>query len=790
MKLVPLSSGWLVRRPNGPYQPVDLPHDGSISLPRDPNAPGGADTGYFVSTDLAYVRHLRLPAETKHALLDIDGAYMCATVSLNENQLDVHPHGYAPLLVDLSAAMHPGGVDKLVVETSGLQPSTRWYSGSGLYRDVFLWTGGETRIGPRDVFVVTESATKERAVVRIDVVVTADADVACTLSASLRGPGRGVVASHEEGLSLAAGRNALSFRLQVDAPALWDIGSPSLYKLALTLRAADGTVLDTATETCGIRTIEFGAERGFLLNGRPTKLRGGCVHHDHGVLGACSFPAAEERRVHLLLDAGFNAIRTAHHPPSRVLLEVCDRLGMLVMDEAFDMWNRAKRPLDYHLWFAHEWRRDVEAMVLRDRNHPCVVSYSIGNEIAERNGHSDGTAWAGRLAGAIRSLDATRPVTAAICGLWDYPSPDSSIDPPDCVAQNFAIGATGFPDRNDKYFAQCTESICRSLDIVGYNYMHDRYVGDHERYPGRVIWGSETFALTFYDSWSLARDLPYVLGDFVWTAFDYLGEVGIGRFAWFAPGEPHTLPVPAYPWRTAFDADFDLCGTRRPQSYFRRALWQEDADALHLFATPPQFRGQEFAGTCWHWRDVHETWNFADEWLGKPVDVEVYTTADRVEFSLNGSLVATVAPVKAVAVASVPYARGELTAVAYRGEREVARGSISSTGPAAALRLEAECPTLCANRRDIAYIQIALVDVSGRRVPESKAALTCHVYNGELLGIFSADPANEDAYTGDTCHAFEGRALALVRTDFPGQVEITVTSPGLPAASCTVTAQP
>ena len=399
MKRLLLSKGWTVRRPGGAPEAVDLPHDGSISLPRDPAAPGAADTGYFVSTDLCYSRVLRVPAEERHAILDLDGAYLCAAVTLNGSRLSMHPHGYAPWLVDLSAGVHPGGADELRVDTSGLQPSTRWYSGSGLYRDVFLWLGGPVRIEPRATFVTTPEVSAERVLVCVETRVSFDSPASAALRATLLDPAGEEVLRRDVPVAPALGETAAATALsfEVPRPDLWDIGHGALYALRLEVVGEGGAVLDEETTRFGVRSLSFDPEHGFRINGRPEKLRGGCIHHDHGVLGAAAFPAAERRRARLLREAGFDAIRVAHNPPSLALLEACDELGLLLLDEAFDMWTNPKRPCDYHLWFADWWARDVDAMVLRDRNHPCVVSYSIGNEISERAGHSDGAAWAERL---------------------------------------------------------------------------------------------------------------------------------------------------------------------------------------------------------------------------------------------------------------------------------------------------------------------------------------------------------------------------------------------------------
>ena len=787
MKRVLLSKGWTVRRPGGPSEPVDLPHDGSVSLPRDPAAPGGADTGWFVSTDLCYSRVLRVPAEASHAVLDLDGAYMCASVTLDGNRLSMHPHGYAPWLVDLSAHVHPGGADELRVDTSGLQPSTRWYSGSGLYRDVFLWLGGAVRIEPRATFVTTPQVSAERATVRVETRVSFDSPAAATLRATLFDPAGAEVLRRDDPVAPAPGETTVSASLsfEVPRPDLWDIGHGALYSLRLEVVGADGAVLDEETTRFGIRSLSFDPERGFRINGRPEKLRGGCIHHDHGVLGAAAFPAAERRRARLLQAAGFDAIRVAHNPPSLALLEACDELGVLLLDEAFDMWTNPKRACDYHLWFADWWARDVEAMVLRDRNHPCVVSYSIGNEISERSGHSDGAAWAARLAAECRRHDPTRAVTSAFCELWDLPQPERAT-PDDVKDAAFPHWKLGAPERAKTLFAPLTERAAEALDVVGYNYMFARYAADRGRFPRRVVWGTETFARDFFDSWKATLENPNVCGDFVWTAFDYLGEAGIGRGAWHPENEHLEIPQ-SYPWRAAWDADLDLTGVRRPQSYLREAVWLGSAEP-RIWTRHPRHNGLAWGGTPWSFPDLRATWTFPDIAHGTPVRCFVYTDADEIVFELAGRRVGAARPEKGCASLDVPWAPGRLVARTVKGGAAVGESALETTGDPAALALLAEAPSFRADRRDLAFVRIEVRDAAGRRVDESTAELSCRVEGGELLGVFSADPKNEDAYTTPVCHAWEGRALAILRAAAPGEVVLTVSSPGLPGAICRLSA--
>lgn len=754
MKKICISKDWYLHAP-GFRGMVDLPNDYSITLPRDKNAAGGASNGFFQNGVGTYRKELTLDETPRHYILDLDGAYMCTTVLFNDYQMVMHPHGYTPILIDLTKRARFGQPNKLVISTNALQLSTRWFSGAGIYRDVFLWEGGDIRIEPWDKFVTTPTTETVNASYHL----SADRDADVLLRAEIL-DGNRTVALMETAVHVTAGRKTaaeLSFHLP-DAK-LWDTDNPNLYVMHVSV-LENGTEIDTDDTTFGVRTLSVDAKNGLLLNGKSIKLRGGCIHHDHGVLGAADFPAACRRKLARLKAAGFNALRIAHNPPSLNLLEMCDEMGIIVMDEAFDCWRQSKGGMfNYHMWFDGWWDKDIAAMVLRDRNHPCVFSYSIGNEIPESYGTTDGGEWSAKLAAEIRKYDTTRPVTSATWQMGD--------------------GET-WADRTESYFAP--------LDICGYNYAYTRYEADHERFPDRVIWGSETHVVNFYDSWHTVLRNSYVLGDFTWTAYDNLGEAGTGRALWARDGEIKGISLAEYPWRSCYQGDLDLCGYRRPQSYFREAVWLGGTEP-RIFTTHPEHYGEGFTGTGWHWYDVLDSWTFEDKYLGKPVKCEVYTDADEIVWYRNGVEIGRSKPEKAVAVYDIPYEKGEISVIAYKNGIKCGRSSLHTVGTAAAVRVEAETKSIKPDNRDLCYFDITVTDKNGDRVPFAKNELHCAVEGGKLMGIFSGDPCNEDAYGSDTCHAFEGRALAIVRTNTPGKVKVTVIGHGLAAGYDTVTAE-
>ncbi len=787
MQKICISKDWNVKTfQDTEYKKIDLPHDYVITAGRSKDAEGGAGTAYFKSGVANYIKYLKFPDASKHYILDVDGAYMVSEVTFNDDLISIHPHGYTPYLVDLTDRVVEGINNKLQIFVNPMQPSSRWYSGGGIYRDIFLWTGGAVRVEPWDVFITTPEADEKQASVHVKYEISSDIASGATVKSYIMDAEGNTVGENSVNIQVDSSEKAvLNVEIHVDNPKLWDLENPYLYTLKTEILCKN-EVTDTAENTFGIRTFVCNAKDGLLLNGKAIKLRGGCIHHDHGVLGAAAFPAAELRKIRRLKEAGFNAVRTAHNPPSLALLEVCDREGIIVMDEAFDFWNCKKRDNDYHLFFKDWYARDIKSMVMRDRNHPCVLSYSIGNEIIERDCSSDGAKWANILAEEIRKYDTTRYVTSGICGFWYR---DMELDPEDYVEGVLRKRYPRLQAEEGGYnFAKITEPYMEPLDIVGYNYLYKRYEEDSKAYPDRVMWGSETHAIDFYEDWSVTKSLNSVLGNFTWTAYDNLGEVGAGKSAWERDEHVPGIVLQPYPWRTCYQGDLDLCGYKRPQAYFRRSIWLPDAP-IQIFTTHPEHYGEGFSGSHWHFYDVLDTWTFEDIYIGKPVKCEVYTDADCVEWILNGKSLGMTVPEKAVATIDIPYEKGTLTAIAYKGSKEFSRSVLTTAGAPAHINLVAEQTEIAADNRDLAFIQIAITDNAGIPIADSKAELYCKVENGELLGIYSGDPKNEDEYGSNCCHTFTGKALAVVRTDTPGTINVTVYGNGLASGNVKVVAK-
>lgn len=759
---------------------VNLPHDFIYTKPRKKDAAGGSPNGYFDAGQGTYLKDLEIPAEWvgKRIILDIDGAYMNAEVLLNGELLGLHPYGYTPYLVDLSKNVKEG-INKLKITTQSRQPSTRWYSGGGIYRSVALWVGEPIGVEPWDLFVTTPEVSAEKAIVNANITVSSMAEETVTveITCKVKAPCGCIVAEGSTPLTVIGGGKAVTdVAMVVENPKLWDLDSPTMYTLETTVSARGQE--DEKVETAfGIRKIEADAENGFRLNGKEIKLKGGCIHHDHAFLGAAAYPRAEERKIEILKNAGYNAVRISHYPPSLAMLETCDRQGILLLDEAFDAWRIGKVPMDYHLYFEDWWERDISYMVLRDRNHPCVITYSIGNEIGERDGSGNGAYWAKTLADKIRSLDNTRFVTSAICGIFDFGEEGSNFE---------ANNASTLGKKRDTW-GEKTAGYASALDIVGYNYLYERYESDAKKFPGRVIMGTETHSFNTYDYWKATMDNKHVIGDFIWVAYDNLGEAGVGRVVWDNSDEPKGF-MGEYPWRSCFQGDMDLCGYRTGQSYYREIMWGGSNTPV-MYTTHPKHYGEGFWGTGWHWYDVLDSWNYEEEWIGKPVKVDVYADADEAEFFLNGESVGKAVFEKLIASCDVPYQPGVVEAVVYKNGEEIGRASLKTVGAAAGVTAVADRPVIAGDGQDLSYVALTIVDAEGNRVPYETNLINIEVMGARLAGIGSGNPCTPEDYGTPYCKAYEGRAMAAIIADEPGTITVKVTSEGLAGCEITIVAE-
>jgi len=519
---------------DGRWRSLDLPHDWSIEGPFDEKNPKGSGGAYLPAGKAWYRKTFTCPKEHAGRLVSIefDGVYMNATVWINGTKLGTHHYGYTSFAFDLTPHLGFGRKNVLAVRVDDSKlPNTRWYSGSGIYRHVWLTVTDKVHVAHWGTAVSTPKVTKKSATVQVETTVENEEEHTAEIELTTRivAPDRKTVATAVGTKKLRAGGSAtITQELRVKDPAVWDVDSPVLHTALNTVKS-NGRVVDNYATTFGIRTFSLDPERGFILNGRPLKLKGVDLHHDNGCLGAVVYDRAEERRVELMKGIGVNAIRTSHNPPSPEFLDACDRLGVVVMDEAFDEWEVGKLKYGYKDYFTKCWKDDLAAMVLRDRNHPSVCLWSIGNEVSEQH-KMRAARLADMMARFVRKLDPTRPV-----GYGAHPGPPGPWKP----------------------------ELWAALDFAGYNYHDDLYDVDHEKYPKRCILGSETFSLYAFRTWSRAVANRHIIGEFIWTGMDYLGESGIG---WAR--DAHTR----YPVNTACCGEVDVCGFKKTRSYYRDIL--------------------------------------------------------------------------------------------------------------------------------------------------------------------------------------------------------------------------
>ncbi|CAN5543223.1 glycoside hydrolase family 2 TIM barrel-domain containing protein [soil metagenome] len=756
------------------WRKLDLPHDWSIEdLPNQ--APdqvvgpfsrasvGGTSTGFTVGGTGWYRKSFTIsPLEKgKTVLIHFDGAYTETDVWLNGHHLGYHPYGYTPFSYELTPYLSsPGQTNVLAVRVKNLGQNSRWYTGSGIYRHVWLTVAEPVHIAPLGISITTSQLTGKSAQVQLTTTIdnASGKEMPVSVQTTLIAPG-GKLISTTSRQTITVSTNGKTERKQVVTvtnPQLWSPETPRLYTANVVIISGKKR-LDSVTTTFGIRSIEFSATRGFLLNGKRVLLKGGCIHHDNGPLGAAAIDRAEERKVALLKANGFNAIRTSHNPPSTALLDACDRLGMLVIDEAFDMWQRPKKPQDYHRFFDEWWQRDLTAMIQRDRNHPSIILWSIGNEINERADPS-GLEITKKLVAEAHRLDPTRPVTEALCTFWEHPG--------------------NVWEDSDKAFAL--------LDVGGYNYEWKQNESDHRRHPERIMLGTETFANEAFENWQQVEKHPYVIGDFVWTAMDYMGETAIGHTIIQPKADKDsTRAVLPWPWFNAWCGDLDLIGFKKPQSYYRDVVWRNRPIALAVHRPIPD--GMKETVTNWGWPDEQQSWNWSGldgpGAEGKPLQVRIFSRSPLVRLELNGKLVGEqrLSDTTITAIFTVPYQPGILTATSFENGKLTGTAELRTAGKPHHLRLTADRSTIRADRNDLSYVIVEVLDNQDNVIPTADLPVTFQLSGvGELAGVGNANPTDMSSFQQLRKTTFRGRCLAIVRPrGAAGSITLTASSPDL-----------
>lgn len=745
------------------WRTLDLPHDWSIEGNVKFKNPSGNDGGYFPAGIGWYRKSFHVAASQKdvNTTVYFEGVYMNSEVYINGKSLGIYPYGYTSFSYDLTPYLVYGKINTIVVKVdNSKQKNSRWYTGSGIYRNVWLISKHNISVPKWGIGIKTENISAKVATVRLNTTIenknSSSAEV--LVKTTIFDTAGTLIAKSQQRLETSKlDKKSLETVMTVKNPKLWSPDNPSLY-IARVEVLKGKQLLDRVDTRFGIRSVTFTSKNGLILNGKTIKLNGGNVHHDNGSLGAAAYDRAEIRKAELLKAAGFNAVRSSHNPPSTKFLEACDSIGLFVIDESFDGWRSKKTDYDYAMYFDQWAKKDVQAMVLRDRNHPSIILWSIGNEIIERK-EPRAVTTAKMLRDAIKEIDKTRPVVSAMT-TWD----------------------------NDW---EIFDSLMAQHDVAGYNYQLHRAPKDHQRVPERIIVQTESYPRDAFANWKLVNDHPYIIGDFVWTAMDYLGESGIGR--WYYTGEVtgEHYDRDLFPWHGAYCGDIDLTGSRKPISYYRDLLYNK-GPKLHLAVREPNPEPLHIHETLW---SVWPTW---DSWTwngfeGKDLAVEVYSSYPKVRLYLNGLAVGekfTGENEKFMATFHVSYVAGELKAVALdQTNKEVEVRILNTASKPTQIRLKADRNHIKATGIDLSYITAEIIDGQGTVCPAEMDRISFEIEGpGLLVGIDNANLKDTELYKGSSRKVWKGRALGIVRgLPQTGNIQVKVKYPGIPEAKIVLT---
>jgi len=777
------------------WRSLDLPHDwgiedlpgqngATVNGPFSRDAIGKMRTGYTTGGTGWYRKHFTVdPRDAgKTAYIQFDGVYMIADVWVNGHHAGTHNYGYTSFWYDITPYLNASGQDNVIaVQVKNEGVNSRWYSGSGIYRHTWLTLVSPLHIQPWGVHVITPEIEAHQARINIKASIrnSGTNDVPFTCTFKIFNPVGIEVGQSTMDFSLKAGSDAvLGQTINIDQPALWSIDDPQRYQASVEILVND-LADDQLTIPFGIRSLHFDTT-GFTLNGENILLKGGCFHHDNGPLGAAAIDRAEERKMELLKQVGFNAIRCSHNPPSPYLLDVCDRIGLLVIDEAFDTWAKSKFEAmesmitgvvpaglhDYSLYFNDNWKNDIQSMVLRDRNHPSIIMWSIGNEIPEADDTS-GFRIAKELATEVRKLDPTRPVTEGLVDLGGLTGSGSTWEQ---RAPHLAL-----------------------LDVIGYNYAYNTYQADHRRHPERIMYASEFMPPLSLQNWQTVENLPYVIGNFSWTAMDYLGEAGVGvpRLADDQPGLS-TNPMAeigqffnmdSWPMLVNFQGDLDLIGDPKAPYYYQHVVWREIPLAILVHTPIPA--GKREIVSPWGFPNELKSWNWKGH-EGDTMQVHIYTRSKKVRLALNGNTIGeqNIDDTQSItATFGVPYEPGTLVATIYDDGREVASESLSTTGKPDAIRLVPDRSSIRSDRNDLSFVKAEIVDAEGQVVPDADDILIHFSISGpaEIAGVANGNHSDPSSFQQPQKKTWQGRCLAVVRPQgvSAGNAVLTAEAAGL-----------
>lgn len=745
------------------WEAVHLPHDWGIesydvqdSLHTGPHfkyQAGGGEVGFLRDGITWYRKNFTLPEldNNQQVFIHFDGVQSMTKCWINGHLLGEHSYGYTPFHYNISPYLNPGGKPNvLTVRAVNPGENSRWHAGTGIYRQVRISLLNPVSADIWGTRISTPLVSEDKATVQIDAWIQnySNENQNVRYSAKISSPDGRIDHMEIQEIDIAAGASVeVRMTKEIPKPLLWSPDHPDLYTAHIQIED-ENHLIDRYDQRFGIRSITYTAEKGFLLNGKSLLLKGANMHHDNGLLGASAFKDAEYRRVRLMKENGFNAIRTAHNPPSAIFLDACDELGMLVIDEIFDAWAKPKRKHDYNVHFENNWKKDLQAMIQRDKNHPSVIMWSIGNEVPERALDS-GLKITEDMIAEVKKLDISRPVTESICNFWDNPG-------------------MSWPDAQPAF---------ELLDVSGYNYEWSKYEKDHQDYPDRVMYGSETFPLDAWENWNQALKHPWVIGGFVWTAMDYMGEAGIGHSAYIDP-EESTGPKTEWPWYVAWCGDIDILGNKKPQSYYRDVVWGNSH--LEMMVHAPVPKGKKEFVSRWGWPDELNSWTWPEA-EGEELEVRVFTNYSSVVLRLNGEEIGRkiMNPEdKITATFKTPYTPGELKVVAYDQERVMDSISLITAGTTAQITLEAERTIVHTENDELIYVQVKAIDEKGNWVPNDRSSVHVDVSGpGELLAAGNGSPWIQGNFADEQFELSQGRGQIIIRPlGSSGEIGIKVSS--------------
>lgn len=768
MKQIKFGEGWNFRTKGGNWENIMLPHDAQLLEARRPDAPGGSGHGYFVGNIYEYEKRFVADEAWKerHIELLFEGVYRNATVFLNGKQVAEHKYGYTPFRADLDEVLMYGEENLLTVTADNSKlPNSRWYTGGGIYRPVSLLEGKKSYIPWQGVRIKTLEIQPARIQIKTEVVENKEvSEEKLAVQIEILDQGKKIASATGKDVEL----------LILDAK-LWSEDQPHLYEAKITLKQGE-EILDEVTESFGIRKITW-SPKGLFINGKNTLLRGGCVHHDNGILGAVSYAESEWRRVRILKEQGFNAIRVSHNPASTAMLEACDHYGMYVMDETFDMWYLKKTKYDYGADFETCWWEDTQAMVERDYNHPSVIMYSIGNEISEP-GKPDGVKKGKEIIKFIKKLDDSRAVTGGMNlmimsnyakGKGQYDNVDKEEEKKGGKEKNESkngsllfniiasfVGTGMNKAGNSDKVDRITSPILDALDIAGYNYANGRYPLEGSKHPKRVIMGSETFPYEIGKNWDMVKKYPYLVGDFMWTAWDYLGEAGLGAWS-YTGGMPFNRP---YPWLLGGAGVIDIIGVPDASMGLAQIVWGVRKKPV-IGVRPVNHPGVRVSKSVWRGTNAIESWSW-NGCDGNKAEIDVFADAVSVELRINGKSIGKKKIKEYKTLFKTRYASGKIEAIAYdEKENEIARNELHSATGKTQIVVTEEKQTLPGN--EIAYFKVEIRGENQEIESNADRRLKVTVKGGELMGFGSGNPCTEEKYTSGKFTTYYGRAQVVVR---------------------------